>query len=107
MNNEELVYEYQSGNKKALDEIVERNKGIVIKIVNHYYLSNKTVDFEDLEQTAMLGLINAVIHYDFNNSKKAKFITFAVRPNNRFLISLSIKHTAKVINLAFLELLKS
>ena len=95
MNNEELVYEYQSGNKKALDEIVERNKGIVIKIVNHYYLSNKTVDFEDLEQTAMLGLINAVIHYDFNNSKKAKFITFAVCLIEREIKNLLFGRTDK------------
>ena len=78
MNNEELVYEYQSGNKKALDELIENNKGIVIKIVNHYYLTNKTVEIEDLEQAGYVGLINAAIHYDFNNPKRAKFITFAV-----------------------------
>ena len=77
LNNEELVYEYQSGNKKALDELIENNKGIVIKIVNHYYLTNKTVEIEDLEQAGYVGLINAAIHYDFNNPKRAKFITFA------------------------------
>ena len=78
MSNEELVCEYQKGNKKALDELIENNKGIVIKIVNHYYLTNKTVEIEDLEQAGYVGLINAAIHYDFNNPKRAKFITFAV-----------------------------
>lgn len=77
LNNEELVYEYQSGNKKALDELIEKNKGIVIKIA-HCFLSNKTVEIDDLYQAGYVGLINAAIHYDFNNPKRAKFITFAV-----------------------------
>ena len=78
MSNEELVCEYQKGNKKALDELIENNKRIILKISSHYYLTNKTVEIEDLEQAGCVGLINAAIHYDFNNPKRAKFITFAV-----------------------------
>jgi len=79
LNNEELVYSYQQGNRKALEELIENNKGIAHKLANNYYTSKtSSIDKEDLIQEAFLGLIKAAERYDFNNDKKARFITYAV-----------------------------
>lgn len=79
MTNEELVYLYQQGNKQALDELIENNKGIVFKIVNKFNIElNRTIEIEDLEQEGYIGLVIAAEKYDFNNEKKAAFITYAV-----------------------------
>lgn len=79
MTNEELVQLYQEGNKTALDELVEKNKGIVNKLVNKFYVEKtNSIDIEDLQQEGFIGLIIAADKYDFNNPNKAKFITYAV-----------------------------
>ncbi|MFQ7000608.1 MAG: sigma-70 family RNA polymerase sigma factor [Clostridium sp.] len=79
MTNEELVYSYQQGNKQALDELIENNKGIVFKIVNKFNIElNRAIEKEDLEQEGFIGLVIAVEKYDFDNEKKATFITYAV-----------------------------
>lgn len=79
MANEELVYLYQQGDKQALDKLLEKNKGIVCKIANKYYLDGiNSIDREDLEQEGYIGLIIAADRYDFNNEKKAQFITYAI-----------------------------
>lgn len=78
MNNEELVYLYQSGNKKALDMIIENNKNIVFFVSNKFYTNKSCIDIEDLEQEGFIGLIKAAEKYDFNKEKRAKFSTYAV-----------------------------
>lgn len=78
MNNEELVYLYQSGNKKALDMIIENNKNIVFFVSNKFYTNKSCIDIEDLEQEGFMGLIKAAKKYDFNKEKRAKFSTYAV-----------------------------
>lgn len=79
MTNEELILSYQQGNKKALDELIENNKGIVYTIANKFYIAcNNIIEKEDLIQEGFTGLIIAVEKYDPNNDKKAAFITYAV-----------------------------
>lgn len=79
LTNEELVYLYQQGDKQALEELLEKNKGIVNKLTNKYYVDKtSSIDREDLEQEGMIGLIIAANKYDLNNPKKASFITYAV-----------------------------
>lgn len=78
MNNEELVQLYQLGDKDALNELLEQNKGIINKVVNRYYIKSNSIDREDLFQEGSIGLITAAKKYDFNNPKKALFITYAV-----------------------------
>lgn len=85
MNNEELVKQYQSGDKKVLDEIIQANTGIINKIANKYNGINRELEFDDLFQSGVLGLITAAKKYDFNNEKKAKFITYAVFYIERFI----------------------
>ncbi|RXI49126.1 sigma-70 family RNA polymerase sigma factor [Clostridium tetani] len=79
MTNEELVYLYQNGDKQALESLIEQNKGIVYKLVNKFYIEGtNSIDKEDLEQEGFIGMITAANKYDFNNPKKANFITYAI-----------------------------
>jgi RNA polymerase primary sigma factor/RNA polymerase sporulation-specific sigma factor len=90
MTNEELVYLYQNGDRKALAELTEKNKGIVNKLANKFYTERtSSIDKEDLEQEGYIGLMLAADKYDLNNPTKAKFITYATHwiysKMNRFI----------------------
>ncbi|WP_039657578.1 sigma-70 family RNA polymerase sigma factor [Clostridium tyrobutyricum] len=79
MSNEELVRLYQEGNKSALDELVENNKKIIYKLASKFYVKRiNSIDITDLQQEGFIGLMTAAKKYDFNNPKKATFITYAV-----------------------------
>lgn len=85
MSNEELVQLYQNGDNKALEELILANEGIIYKIANKYEGINRELELEDLYQNGVLGLIEAAKRYDFNNEKKAKFITYAVYYIDRYI----------------------
>lgn len=77
-SNEVLVKEYQSGNKKALEQLIEQNKKFVYTVVNRYYTENtNSIDKEDLIQEGYLGLIRAAEKYNTELEHKAKFMTYA------------------------------
>ncbi|MDP4178043.1 MAG: sigma-70 family RNA polymerase sigma factor [Bacillota bacterium] len=79
MTNEELIYLYQQGNKTALDKLLQQNKHIIYMLVNRFYTEGtNSIDKDDLVQEGFMGLMAAANKYDFNNEKKAKFITYAV-----------------------------
>jgi RNA polymerase primary sigma factor len=79
MTNEELVLVYQNGDKEALNKIIEQNNKLVRSIANKFYVEGtNSMDKEDLAQEGFIGLITAADRYDFNNSKKAQFTTYAV-----------------------------
>ena len=76
MSNEKLVYEYQQGNTKLLDIIVEQNMGLVYSVVNRYNINNSpSIDVEDLEQEGVSGLIMACNKYQ--QDKGAAFSSYA------------------------------
>lgn len=85
MSNEELVQLYQNGDNKALEELILANEGIIYKIANKYDGVNRELELDDLIQEGLLGLIEAAKRYDFNNEKKAKFITYAVYYIDRYI----------------------
>jgi len=87
MRNEELILLYQNGNKKALESLIENNGGIVRKISNKFYDINKMVEFDDLVQAGIIGLINAASKYDNNLENKAGFITYAFQYIKREIFS--------------------
>lgn len=84
MTNEELVELYQRGDDRALNKLIEQNKGIVYKIANKYKYVNRRYDKdnsevpEDIVQAGFLGLIEAAQKYKFNCENRAQFITYAV-----------------------------
>ncbi|MEQ8154994.1 MAG: sigma-70 family RNA polymerase sigma factor [Clostridiaceae bacterium] len=78
MTNEELVYLYQNGDRRALEELTLKNQGIINKLASKFYVERtSSIDIEDLKQEGYIGLITAANRYDLNNHKKAKFITYA------------------------------
>lgn len=94
MSNEELVKLYQEGNKQALDSLFDKNKGIVMKVVNKFYLEkNASVTVEDLEQEAWIALITAADKYDAKNIKNASFITFASNTIYYHLYKVVVGHS--------------
>ena len=85
MSNEELVQLYQNGDKKALEKLIQANTGIINKIANKYNGINRELEFNDLFQSGVLGLIKAVEKYNSNHEKKAKFITYAIFLIDRYI----------------------
>lgn len=97
--NEELLKLYKKGYKKALDKLIENNIGIIKKIAIKYNGINRELELDDLIQEGILGLIVAANKYDFNNKKKAKFITFAVFYIDRYLHSCVNGRSSKELSL--------
>ena len=85
MSNEELVQLYQSGDKTALEQLIQANTGIINKIANKYNGINRELEFDDLFQSGVLGFIKAVEKYNPNHEKKTKFITYAVFYIDRYI----------------------
>ena len=97
MSNEELVKLYQDGDKSALDELIQANTGIISKIANRYNGINRELEFDDLFQSGVLGLIAVAKKYKFDIENKAKFITYAVHYINRYINSCVNGKTSKDI----------
>lgn len=97
MSNEELVQIYQSGDNKALEELIQANTGIINKIANNYNGINRELEFDDLYQNGVLGLIAAAKKYKFDIEKRAKFITYAVYYINRYINSCVNGRTSKEV----------
>ena len=97
MSNEELVQIYQSGDNKALEELIQANTGIINKIANKYNGINRELEFDDLFQNGVLGLIAAAKKYKFDMEKRAKFITFAVYYIDRYIHSCVNGRTSKEV----------
>lgn len=75
MTNEQLVELLQMGidTKSNMESLYMQNKGMITKICRQY---TSTEPLEDLQQTAYIGLADAVRHYD--GGKGYKFTTYAV-----------------------------
>lgn len=93
--NEELVSLAQAGLKEALELVVERYYPMVCKICSKYYAP--WAEFEDMVQSALVGLIKAVYYYQPDKSgftsfawksvesELKSFLTFLNRKKNRLL----------------------
>ncbi len=67
MTNEELVQLYQDGDKRALERLLEANKGLVYKVSMKFYTErDNAIDQDDLVQEGRIGLIVAAEKYDIN-----------------------------------------
>ena len=98
MTNEELVKLYQDGNKRALDELMKQNRGIVFKIANKFFIEGVSYfDIEDIEQEGFIGLALAADRYNFNNPKKAKFTTYAIHWIHQRMYSFVVGSSSREI----------
>lgn len=77
MTNEELVKEYQNGNKTALEELVLCNTGLVHSILCKDMGVSRNQDFyDDMFQAGCMGIMRAAEDYDVQ--KEVAFSTYAV-----------------------------
>lgn len=70
----ELIKLAQSGDKKASDELIEQNLGLIWSIVKKF--TNRGYEAEDLFQIGAIGLIKCIRKFDL--SFNVKFSTYAV-----------------------------
>lgn len=78
MTNEELVKKYQLGDRAALNQIIEKNEGIVRVIARKYQgYCISALDIDDLMQEGYLGLIKAAKRYKCDHAQRAMFSTYA------------------------------
>lgn len=71
INVNELVREYQNGNKEVFNLIYEAEKRTIWSIIKTYY----SYDKDDIKQTAMIGLLKAID--TFNTNAGIKFNSYA------------------------------
>jgi RNA polymerase sporulation-specific sigma factor len=89
MTDETLVQLAKSGNKDAMNEVIERYKIDAKRIARSYFIMDG--DSEDLIQEAMIGIYNAVLNYN----GETNFKTFANVCIKRRLITVLKKSLGK------------
>ncbi len=89
IDDETLASKANLGDEKAENEILERYKGLVVKIARSYFILGG--EMEDIVQEGMIGLYKAIKGYD--KKKNASFKTFAT-----MCIKHQIQSAIKVAN---------
>lgn len=82
MTNEELVQAYQGGDRQALEQLLEKNIGLVKFFCNKYCNVGKLgfLTFDDLEQESWMAFLDAADKYStaaLDNERKALFASYA------------------------------
>ena len=101
----ELLMKAQAGDKEAIEQLVQKNIGLVKSIVSRY--TARGVEKEDLIQIGMIGLIKAIDNFD--TTYEVRFSTYAVpmiageirrflRDNGAIKVSRSIKDHRVAVN---------
>lgn len=94
MDLETLVLEAKHGNKAALEEIIYRFKGFIVKTIRGIYISG--YEFEDLSQIGCITLIKAVQKYEpTKNSNFVSYATSAIKNNFYYEIRQKCKINAE------------
>lgn len=97
----ELIWQAQSGNQKAMSEIIDDNIGLVWNIVKRF--NNRGYEMEDLFQIGCIGFVKAIQR--FNTDFETQLSTYAVpmiigeikrflRDNGPIKVSRSLKELA-------------
>lgn len=96
MTNEQLFILYKNGDKKSLETLILSNERLLYKILNKYVGVNGA-EQEDLYQSAIIGFINGINHYDINKDNKSKLTTYCTYWIERELQTLINGRTSKNI----------
>jgi len=81
---EELIIRAKEGDKMALEELMMKYKGLIIKHGNSVYING--YDKEDLIQIGYMSVMNAVNKYDFQKGNFTAYVSFAIQKNFNYLI---------------------
>lgn len=95
MSNEQLIKRIRAGEARQLEALIEQNQGLIYRTAKRYIghaAQNRALDIDDLYQSAVLGLLEAVPTWD---ESRGAFTTLAVmHMKNSVRAALGI-HTAK------------
>lgn len=81
---EGLIIRAKEGDKMALEELMMKYKGLIIKYGNSVYING--YDKEDLIQIGYMSVMNAVNKYDFQKGNFTAYVSFAIQKNFNYLI---------------------
>lgn len=73
-NNIKDIIAAQSGNEKAMEKLINSNKGLIWSIVNRF--KDRGYEVEDLYQIAMIGFIKCIKKFD--STYEVRLSTYAV-----------------------------
>ena len=77
LSNRVLCQMVQNGDQQAKQDLCVKNQGLVDKYVNMYqHMLGSKMDFEDLRQAGMMGMVKAAERFDF--AFETEFSTYAV-----------------------------
>lgn len=98
MTNEELVVEYQNGNEKAFEELLNANKGIIGTMIKKWWnkVENGVVTRDELEAECIYAFFIAVAEYSLD--RDCTFASYAFNRINWLLIRNLNKPTPKGSN---------
>ncbi|MGN1269985.1 MAG: sigma-70 family RNA polymerase sigma factor [Clostridia bacterium] len=100
-NKTEDIIKAQQGDQKAMEELIQKNKGLIWSIVKRF--QNRGYELEDLYQVGVMGFIKCIKRFD--SSFEVRLSTYAVpyvlgevkrhiRDNGPIKISRSLKELA-------------
>lgn len=84
MSNDDLVKRAKSGDKVALEELMNKFKFYIIKCSNNVYINGYEKD--DLIQIGYISLINAVKNYELTKGNFTSYVNAAIQHNFNYLI---------------------
>lgn len=91
---EELVSKAKSGNKKSMEQIIQKFTYFIIKKSAKYKIPS--YDFEDLVQHGYLSVIKAVMLYKLGKGSFTSYCTNSIVNNLNALLKKQIKHYREV-----------
>lgn len=112
MTNETLIRLIQNGNLQAKQDLCIKNRGLVDKCAKGYMkVAGNKLDFEDLEQSGMLGMLKAAERFNFDLG--TSFSTYATwwikQAINReildtgFTIRIPVHRMEQILKICYLE----
>lgn len=101
-NIEELVIRAKDGDNDAVQEIIKRYRGLVIKEAAKYKIPS--YDFEDVVQHGYLTIIKSIEMYKENSSAFNGYVINAIRNNFYALLKGKIKNYREVPDDTLLDL---
>src|SRR5712664_2516948 len=75
-----LISRAKNGDASAWSDLVRGHERVVFYFARRFYLSNASVDLDDLVQQGFIGLLKAVEKFDLNRyskGKRVRFVTYA------------------------------
>jgi RNA polymerase sigma factor (sigma-70 family) len=107
MSNEELCKRIQDGEEELTEQLITQNNGFIYKTAQRYYPSARRyggVDFDDIEQAAVLGMLEALNKWDAARGSFISIAALCMSGSIRALLGIStskrgVEHCAQIVSI--------